>query len=273
MGDIGHRSRMSITSTRRASTAEATTTAVAATLALIALTIVALRTARGQRWDDWSMNTVVAGRDTRVAILSVLGYVSIGAIIAVVAGCAVVALLRGRVQLAVGAVIVVAGANLTTQVLKHTVLDRPDLGFGTLNSLPSGHTTVVASCVGAALLVAPRLGRVVIVLAGGFATTLTAASTIVAGWHRPADVLAALAVCLMWTAAVAAFLPGDRQLVRGTAVVAVIGCAGALAFLVLVGVRPLFGWDGFVQAGLVLGGVTAATALFVVLAAAVSPAE
>ena len=99
----------------------------------------------------------------------------------------------------------------TTQILKDTILDRPDLGLGTLNSLPSGHTTVVASAVGAALLVAPGALRPLVALAGGFATTLTGASTIVAGWHRPADVMAALAVSLIWTAVVAAVIHGPRH--------------------------------------------------------------
>ncbi len=50
-------------------------------------------------------------------------------------------------------------------------------------------------------------------------TTLTGASTVVAGWHRPADVVAALAVSLIWTAAVAAGhpwpAPSGRQHGRG----------------------------------------------------------
>lgn len=237
------------------------------------LVVVALRSTRGQGWDDSAMRTVVGGRDAQLAVLSVLGYVSIGAIVVVVVGCGLVALLRGRARLALAAVIVIGGANLTTQALKHVVLERPDLGHGTLNSLPSGHTTVVASAVGAALLVAPRLSRPVLVAAGGFATTLTGASTVVAGWHRPSDVLAALAVSLIWTAGAALVVHGPARPVAGTVGGAAIGSAGALAFLVAIGVRPVTGWDGFVQAGLVLGGVTAATALFVVAAAAVSSAE
>ena len=50
------------------------------------------------------MNTVVAGRDARLAVLSVLGYVSIGAIVVVVAGCVVVALCADSVAWPLGAV-------------------------------------------------------------------------------------------------------------------------------------------------------------------------
>jgi membrane-associated phospholipid phosphatase len=240
----------------------------------------ALHSARGQDWDNSAMTTVVAGRDAQLALLSVLGYVSIAAIVAVAVGCAL-AVMRGRPRIGAAAAAVLVGANLTTQILKESVLDRPDFGLGTLNSLPSGHTTVVASAVGASLLVAPGVLRPFVALAGGFATTLTGASTIVAGWHRPADVMAALAVSLIWTAVVATIirprkqevLPGPRHPMGGTVAGAIAGCFGALVFLVAVGVRPLLGWDGFLQASLVLGAVTAVTAVFVIAAAAVSPSK
>ena len=145
--------------TRRDSAPAAVAAAAGGALTLVALVWVALGSQRGQGWDESAMNTVTGGRDTQLTVLSLLGYVSIGAIVAVVIGCVVVALLRGRLALAAAAVVVVAGSNVTTQVLKHTILQRPDLGLGTLNSLPSGHTTVVASSVGAALLVSPLVAR------------------------------------------------------------------------------------------------------------------
>lgn len=264
---------MTTTTARRGTTTTAAAAAVTGVLVLVVLVRIALGSQQGQSWDDSAMNTVVAGRDARLALLSVLGYVSIGAIVAVAAACAVVALLRGRIGLAVGAAVVIVGSNVTTQVLKHVVLDRPDLGLGTLNSLPSGHTTVVASAVGAALLVAPRLWRPLIALAGGFATTLTGASTVVAGWHRPSDVIAALAVSLVWTALVSLLVRGTSAPVVGSMAGAVVGCAGALLFLISVGVRPVMGWDGFVDSALVLGAVAAATAMFVAAASASAPAD
>lgn len=264
---------MPVTATRRDTALTASAVAVGALLTLVVVVRVALQSVRGQEWDDSAMATVVAGRDARLTLLSGLGYVSIGTIVAVAAGCALVALLRGKAWLAVAAAVVIAGADITTQVLKHTLLERPDLGLGTLNSLPSGHTTVVASAVGAALLVAPGGVRLLVAAAGGFATTLTGASTIVAGWHRPADVVAALAVSLVWTAVVAVFIHGPRHSVTGTSVSALLGCAAALLALVAIGVRPAYGWVGFTQASLVLGAVTLVTAAFVIAAATVSPAE
>lgn len=264
---------MTMTTSARTTTGAALGAAVASSAVLVALVVICLHSTTGQHWDDSAMRTVVAGRDTKLRVLSVLGYVSIGAIVIVVGGCAIVALLRGRIRLAIGAAVIVAGANVTTQLLKHGLLERPDLGLGTLNSLPSGHTTVAASAVGAALLVAPHPIRPLLAMVGGLVTTLTGASTVVAGWHRPSDVVAALAVSLLWTSVVALFLPAPRQSLAGSAVGALAGCAAALAFLVAIGVRPTTGWDGFVEAALVLGAISAATALFVTASAAVSPAE
>lgn len=264
---------MTTTSTSRDSASAAVLAALGGVLTLAVLAWFALGSRHGQDWDESAMNTVVGGRDTQLAVLSVLGYVSIGAIIAVVAGCGVIAILRGKVWLAGAAAAVIVGANVTTQLLKHSILERPDFGLGTLNSLPSGHTTVVASAVGAALLVAPRLWRPVIALLGGFATTLTGASTIVAGWHRPSDVVAALAVSLIWTAGVALLLHGPSVPPVATLTAAAFGSAASVIFLIAIGVRPVLGWDGFVQSGLVLGGIAAATAIFVGAAAAASPEE
>jgi membrane-associated phospholipid phosphatase len=264
---------MTTVMTRRDSAPAAVVAASGGALTLVVLVWVAVGSRRGQGWDDSAMKTVTGGRDAQLTLLSLLGYVSIGAIAAVVLACVVVAMLRGRLALAAAAVVVVAGSNITTQLLKHTILHRPDLGLGTLNSLPSGHTTVVASAVGAALLVAPVATRPVIAVAGGFATTLTGASTVVAGWHRPADVVAALAVSLVWTAAAGIVLRGRAPRVGGTIAGTVIGCIAALLFLVAVGVRPVLGWDGFLQSSLVLGALTAATAVFVVAASASSPVE
>ena len=272
LGPIGHRRGMTTTATRRDTALPALSVAVVAAVTLFLMVRIAVQSPQGQQWDDDAMGTVVAGRDTQLTLLSGLGYVSIGAIVLVAIACGAVALLRGKARLAIGAAVIIGGADITTQVLKR-VFDRPDFGLGVLNSLPSGHTTVVASAVGAALLVAPGGIRPLVSAAGGFATTLTGASTVVAGWHRPADVVAALAVSLLWTGLVAWCMHGPRTPVTGTFVSALLGCGAALAFLVAIGVRPAYGWVGFTQALLVLGAVTAVTAAFVVAAAAVSPAE
>jgi len=98
------------------------------------------------------------------------------------------------------------GANVTTQVLKKWVFERPELGVpgGYGNTLPSGHTTVAAAAaVVLTLVVAPRVRPWAAAL-GAVYTTATGISTLVGRWHRPSDVVAAVLVVLAWTAATCA---------------------------------------------------------------------
>jgi membrane-associated phospholipid phosphatase len=217
------------------------------------------------------MRAVVAGRETELTVLSLLGRVSIGAVLAVSVICVVLAILRGRVRLAVAALVVIAGANVTTQLLKEVVLERSQLDVIAPNSLPSGHTTVVAGAVGALLLVSPRALRLLVVVAGAFAVMLTGASTVVAGWHRPADILAALAVCLAWTAAGAILAGGSHRPTSGVGLWSLAGAGFALVLLVAIGVRPSYGWSGFGEATVVLGATGLATAVAVFLMERISP--
>ncbi len=238
---------------------------------LLVVTIVALHTGAGQRLDERAMRTVVAGRETELTVLSLLGRVSIGAVLAVSVVCVVLAILRGRVRLAVAALVVIAGANITTQLLKEVVLERSQLDVIAPNSLPSGHTTVVAGAVGAMLLVSPRAVRLLVVVAGAFAVMLTGASTVVAGWHRPADIVAALAVCLAWTAAGAIMAGGSHQPTSSVGLWSLTGAGLALVLLVALGVRPSYGWSGFGEAAVVLGAIALATAFTTALMERVSP--
>jgi membrane-associated phospholipid phosphatase len=77
---------------------------------------------------------------------------------------------------------------------------RPDSADA--NSLPSGHVTLVASLGVALVLVAPRLLAPFAVLAALAVTALAGVATMLAGWHRPSDVVAALGVVAATTGAV-----------------------------------------------------------------------
>lgn len=244
-------------------------------IALLATARIAVASSRGQLMDQRAMESIYAGPDAKRTLLGYLGYISIGAAAVALLICLVLALAQGRVRLALAAAVVIAGANITTQVLKHFVLDRPDFGFGTLNSLPSGHTTVVTSVVLATLLVAPAALRPLLAVAGSFAVTLTGASTVAAGWHRPSDVVAALAVSLLWSSAVAVFV-GVRTVgaaTISTTVASLVGAAAAGMFLIVVGVRPTGGWDGLIDAVVVLGIIGALTALVLGSSARLAPAR
>lgn len=251
----------------------ATGAAALAALGFAGLAWFVLSTAAGQRLDEDAMRSVVAGRDTQDQLLSVLGYVSIGAVALMCLGAAALALLRGRVVVAVAAVGVIMAANLTTQVLKHALLDRAELvaGVAAPNSLPSGHTTVVAAGLGALFLASPRWLRPVAVALGAFALTLTGTSTVVAGWHRPSDVVAAALIALGWTAVAAVVVDGEHRPLPGTVLLAVLGAAGAMVFLVVIGVRPSYGWAGALDAAVVLGSLTGALAVITWLTQRISP--
>ncbi|MBW9207716.1 phosphatase PAP2 family protein [Mumia sp. zg.B53] len=230
----------------------------------------------GQRVDQAAMDAVYARRDALDQLLSVLGYLSIGTMATAIVVLVSMAALRQRFAAAVGAVAVVAAANITTQVLKRVVLDRPDHGYGWhVNSLPSGHTTAAVSLVVAALLVAPLALRGLVVLVGTGAIVLTGVSTVVAGWHRPSDVLAALAVGLFWGAAVVLVLalrragPSSGTTV-GSLFFALVGAAVAGAVLLGLGVRPYGGWSGVAPAALVMALIGVATALSIAVFARIS---
>jgi membrane-associated phospholipid phosphatase len=144
------------------------------------------------------------------------------------------AVVRRRVLLAVQVAVLVAGANLSTQVLKHVVLDRPDLDVGDrlANALPSGHTTAAASVSVALLLVLPPRFRPVGAVVGVVYTCATGISTLVGQWHRPSDVVAAVLVVGAWAGLAAALGVGARpRSERGPA----RWGTGAVAGLLLVG--------------------------------------
>lgn len=248
-------------------------TLVASVLGTVLVSYIALATAKGQSLDERGLRAVQVDRAGLVTLLSVLGRVSIGTVVAVCLVCAAVALVRGSGRLAVAAVVVVGGANVTTQALKHVLLERSDFGIVAANSLPSGHTTAVASGVGALCLVAPRAIRGVLALFGAFAVTLVGSSTVVAGWHRPSDVVAALGVSLAWTALASLVVGGTRRPLRGLVVAAGVGAVVATAALVVLGVRPAADTSTPVQVCLVYGVLGVAAALTVALMERVSPTQ
>lgn len=193
--------------------------------------------------DDRLRHHLAAGERGDPALTALLRNVTIGSIVLVVGSCAAIALARRQWLTAGAAVAVVAGANVTTQFLKQTVLPRPELGWGTSNSLPSGHTTVVTSLVLAALLVVPPAGRWLVSLGGSVGVAVTGIGTVVANWHRPSDVVAGVAVAMMWGCLALAALslrveerPQGPPRLRPVALT--LGLTVAASVLVALGVRP-----------------------------------
>ncbi|MCG2803695.1 MAG: phosphatase PAP2 family protein [Cellulomonas sp.] len=206
-----------------------------------------VRSAVGQRLDQLSFIGALHGR-TRLWQYAerVLDPVSIGYVAAVLVTTMAIAFLRRRWLMALQVAVLMAGANLSTQILKYAVLDRPSFGWGqAANTLPSGHTTAAASASAALLfVVTPRARPWVAVLGAGY-TFATGWSTLIGQWHRPSDVVAAVLVVTAWFALACALMvlaPGATPTVTA-ALPAVAtarggrrGGAPVLALLVAVGV-------------------------------------
>jgi membrane-associated phospholipid phosphatase len=107
--------------------------------------------------------------------------------------------------------ITVGGANLATQLLKHVVIERPAYSWTAPNSLPSGHVTMVAAVAVMLVLLTAGALRTLLIVVATVATFAVSAAVMVAGWHRPSDVVAAVLVCGCFAAlTVAAVGPDSR---------------------------------------------------------------
>ncbi len=198
-------------------------------------------TYEGQLVDDAALRGSVIGQNLLwLAAEPVLDVVSVSFVVLVLSAAALIAVMRRRLLLAIQVTVLVGGANLTTQTLKHTLLERPQLaetGGDLANSLPSGHTTVAASVAAALLLVVPRGIRPPVAVLAAAYTATTGIATVIGGWHRPSDAVAAVTVVLAWaglTAMLTALVSPERHRPgppagRSTAVAAGLLGAGGLA--------------------------------------------
>lgn len=144
------------------------------------------------------------------AVLVNLG--DLASLLALLAVACFVGLRFGRRREVLAAIVVVAGANLTTQLLRtaleharHKAIEH-GLELPWPNSFPSGHATAAASIAVALLLVAPAAHRRAAALAGAALVAIVGISVIVLRWHYPSDVLGALLVVGAWAFAALAWL-------------------------------------------------------------------
>jgi membrane-associated phospholipid phosphatase len=173
------------------------------------------------------------------------------------------ALVRGRPRHALGAIVLLGGANIVAQTLK-VILQHPRphhfLGHAQLGavSFPSGHATASMSLAFAAVLVAPVAWRPLVAVGGALFALGVSESVMLLAWHFPSDVvggfLVATASALMvlaglraaearWPertgreAAKRAF--GDPDLVRVAALVAGFVAAALISVAVAAGQQTL----------------------------------
>lgn len=229
--------------------------AAAAVVGLVVVARYAIHSTRGFRFDERMMFSLGTTSDAWARILDVLSLVTDVSVAVCLTVCVVVAMLQRRWAVAVSAGVLIAGANVTTQVLKYHVLQS----VSPPNTLPSGHTTVGLSLALAAIIVAPYKWRPLVTAGAATLATFIGAATVSAHWHRPGDVLAACMVCLGWAAVALGIAGGlQRRAPRGRhpwllAGAALLGVVVAGVTVVAIGVRPSFGIHDLPLAVLTLG--------------------
>ncbi|GIF03158.1 phosphatase PAP2 family protein [Actinoplanes siamensis] len=156
-----------------------------------------IRTGLGQTVDTAAMRGGDVRHQQVTEVLSrTLGATQLAALAVVCLVAVGVGVLRRRLDLSIGAALLVVAANVAVQQLK-AHLDRPDLdGSAMPNSFPSGHTAAAASVAFVLILVFPRALRGAMGLLGATYVTIVAVATVWAEWHRPSDTVAALLIVL-----------------------------------------------------------------------------
>ncbi|NUT37051.1 MAG: phosphatase PAP2 family protein [Hamadaea sp.] len=192
-----------------ASVARRSILAVAVGVPLLVLAyVVALRTAWGQRLEDAVLTAAagVAGTWPQRSASWLLGTISVGTLVAAIAGVVVIGVLRRRPLAGALAAAVIVTATVTTQVLQVLIL-RPILlesGYRRDDqSFPSGHTAVAMSVLLAVLLVLPPRRRWLAALLLAPWSLGVGTATVTAGWHRPSDTVGSCLIALLCAAAAA----------------------------------------------------------------------
>jgi len=170
------------------------------------------------------------------------------------AGLVAISLARGRPRTAIVVPLILAGANVSTQVLKPAladprlskVLDVTHIGAA---AWPSGHATAAMSLALCTVLVAPSRWRPPVAALGGVFAVAVGYSALTLAWHFPSDVLAGflmaaawtgLGVAVLWAAAArwperagrgreAALRVREALAPSALAVLGALACAGAVA--------------------------------------------
>jgi membrane-associated phospholipid phosphatase len=178
--------------------------------ALVGLALVAYGIDAAQRADATLLTKFIARDGTFGPLAETIAHLGdpLPLLVMLAAACAI-ALWRGKPLDATAAVAVVAGANLTTQILKvalahprfQSVLGHDQLGPV---AFPSGHATAATSIAIAFLFVVPHDWRPAVAAIGACFVAAVGCSVMVLAWHFPSDVLGGILVASGWGFAVLA---------------------------------------------------------------------
>jgi len=192
-------------------------------------------------------------------------------------GMIVLALLRGRVGHALAITGILAGANVTTQLLKPFLADVDVPGVGpshaAAGAFPSGHATVAMSLALAAILAVPGGLRALAALAGAAYATAVGIALVALEWHYPSDVVGGYLVASAWAALLASGVvafrsrdPSPASVSRSPVAAVVLLVAGAFAIIVGVAIarNPEFVLLGRLHTAFVASAVGLATVSVVI---------
>lgn len=201
-----------------------------------------VRTATGQYADTTAMLGGDVHHPRLVEVLNrTLNGTTLVTLVLVCLVAVAVGVLRHRVDLAIGAGVLVLGSNASCQLLK-THLARPDLSdYPGPNSFPSGHTAAAAAVAFALILVLPAAVRGIVALAGAAYVTVIGVATVWAAWHRPSDVVAAVLLVLAWSAFAAFLIRLFRHAVGPAGRPSRLSTLLLLAVAVITGAAGVFG--------------------------------
>lgn len=212
--------------------------ACTAGLGVVVLRFLGTRWSRGARFDASAVQdglSQLAAPRAEHATTLVLGTISVSSLVFIGAGLIGFALLQGRVDLAAACAVLLAGAPVTTELLKQR-LHPLGSQTGLAGSFPSGHATV-ALAVGLSLtMVAPRNVRVVAAAGAGLYAFTIGSALVVAGAHLPSEVAAGYCVATAWAAAAALLVrhPADTHLpIRLLSGLAILVAVASTAVLLL----------------------------------------
>jgi len=186
---------------------------LACVVALVGLTFLAYEVGPSERLDAHLLAKLAAHHHTPLGTLAErLAHLAdpLPLLVLLIGACGL-ALWRGRPRQALAAAAVVAGANLTTELLKvalahpryQPVLNPEEVGYA---AFPSGHATAAASIAIAYLFVVPARWRPATALLGAAFAAAVGCSVVVLDWHFPSDVAGGLLVAAGWGFAVLAGL-------------------------------------------------------------------
>lgn len=175
----------------------------------------------------------------------------------------VLALFAHGIQRALVVTLLPAAAIAASQLLKLQLLTRPQLfEFDAPNTFPSGHMTVFTALVAGLIWAVPARVRAFVAVAGAALLGAVSWQLLAYGWHRPSDILGALALgvlafalaCLARPARARGRVALGRMLSIG---LALIGWIVVGAALVLAGIAALHSHPDLMLTAGEFGGVGA----------------